>query len=111
MMKIIRRIFGGIIERQRSLDKLHLIFRPGRQVVHVKSGRVYDVMSAAADGAFLRDVKNRRLRLVVWLTPALTLRHEVAEKWDAYLMDASAGEENLSMQKVSEIQLQEEVLT
>lgn len=103
MVEFIRRAFGlafgGVIERRRKRDRIHRIFQSGHQVVHLKSGRVFDVINARYDGAFLRDVKSHRVRLVIWVRPALTFNYEVADQWDAYP----------AMQVVPSMQTQEEV--
>lgn len=63
-------------------EKLESLFKAGRLVKSKSTGRVYRVACAEMCYAILTGESGKRV-IVDWLTPAGTLRLEVADNWTA----------------------------
>lgn len=80
-LELIKFVRAELKEDSAQYKKLDDVFCTGNQVQSTISGKTYVVVSRMDGAAFLRGLQDNKIKLVDWLTPAMTLRRGVAENW------------------------------
>ena len=81
MFKFIRRIKAYWARENARHQKLETMFQPGKEVRNVEDGEVYFVKKVDMSAALLVGKDGDRF-FVDWLTPAHTIRTDVADDWE-----------------------------
>lgn len=81
MFKFINNIRNYFAQEKARREKLELMFQEGKQVRSVATGKVYDVLCSELCYALLKGPSGKMFT-VDWMTPAGTIRTEVADCWN-----------------------------
>jgi hypothetical protein len=81
MFRIIRRFKAYWARETARHQKLEAMFQPGKEVRNIEDGEVYFVKKVDMSAALLVGKDGVRY-FVDWLTPACTIRTEVADDWE-----------------------------
>lgn len=90
ILSIIKKIADWFSHDSRVAEQLNSLFTQGNLLEHLSAGRFHVIEGANLCFAYVRNVETGAEFLVDWMTPAGTIRHEVADRWK--LLQAAAKE-------------------
>lgn len=81
ILSIIKKIADWFTCDNRVAAHMNSLFIEGNLLQHRNGARFRVVMGATLSFAYVRNIKTGEEFLIDWMTPAGTIRHEVADRW------------------------------